>query len=127
MPSELFDELSHLLKSEDAQELHRRETAKAAVVHSSHGEREEALRYEVLKIESYERMKKQKLQVIADVRSQNSEAVRRIGGEQMEIDGADSLLPPLESFPRQPTMVEQFRCQYEGCTAPPFPTQKLLK
>lgn len=72
----LFDELSHLLKFENAQKLHRRETVKATTMRSSHNERKETLKYEILKIESYKRMKKQKLQIIADVRLQNSEVMR---------------------------------------------------
>lgn len=87
MPLELIDELSNLLKSEDAQELHRRETATEGMLRSAPGEREELWRSEVLEIESYERMKKQKLQVITDARS------------QVKIDGADRSLPSLECFP----------------------------
>ena len=47
--------------------------------------------------------------------------------ETMEIDRAGRVLPPLVPHPGPPIMNGSFKCNYEGCTAPPFQTQYLLK
>ena len=51
----------------------------------------------------------------------------QIGGEQMEVDRAGRILPPLVPHPGPPLMTGAFKCEYEGCTAAPFQTQYLLK
>ena len=51
----------------------------------------------------------------------------QIGGEQMEVDRAGRILPPLVPHPGPPLMTGAFKCEYEGCSAAPFQTQYLLK
>ena len=51
----------------------------------------------------------------------------QVGGEQIEVDRAGRILPPLVPHPGPPLMTGAFKCDYEGCTAAPFQTQYLLK
>ena len=51
----------------------------------------------------------------------------QLGGEQMEVDRAGRILPPLVPHPGPPLMTGTFKCQFQGCTAAPFQTQYLLK
>ena len=51
----------------------------------------------------------------------------QIGGEQMEVDRAGRILPPLVPHPGPPLMTGAFKCEYQGCTAQPFQTQYLLR
>ena len=51
----------------------------------------------------------------------------QVGGEQMEVDRAGRILPPLVPHPGPPMMTGAFKCDYQGCTAAPFQTQYLLK
>ncbi len=51
----------------------------------------------------------------------------QIGGEQMEVDRAGRLLPPLVAHQGPPLMTGAFKCDYPGCTAAAFQTQYLLK
>ena len=46
-------------------------------------------------------------------------------GDRMSIDGDRPILPPLDAS--APVGGAGFRCEYTGCTAPPFLTQYLLK
>ena len=48
-------------------------------------------------------------------------------GEAMDIDRAGRVLPPLVPHPGPPIINGAFKCKYQGCTAPPFQTQYLLK
>lgn len=47
-------------------------------------------------------------------------------GEQMEVDRAGRILPPLVPHPGPALMTGAFKCEYQGCTAAPFQTQYLL-
>ena len=47
--------------------------------------------------------------------------------ESIEIDRVGRVLPPLIPHPGPPVLNGCFQCKFEGCTAPPFQTQYLLK
>lgn len=51
----------------------------------------------------------------------------QVAGEQMEVDRAGRVLPPLVRHPGPPVMTGTFKCEHQGCTATPFLTQYLLK
>ena len=51
----------------------------------------------------------------------------QIGGDQMEMERAGRLLPPLVAHQGPPVMTGTFKCDYPGCTAAAFQTQYLLK
>ncbi len=44
----------------------------------------------------------------------------------IEIDRSRPILPPLSSISEE-SLIESFKCEHAGCTAPPFQTQYLLK
>ena len=48
-------------------------------------------------------------------------------GQQTEFERGRPTLPPLPGLPSGPLITGSFRCDYAGCTAPPFQTQYLLK